>query len=143
MFNLESDSNRLAKVNNVPDNKIIDLKNNSKSFNVFWGTDKYKENPPPFRNTNENKIICKSYDPEKDDFESTIGFVLQKSKQNILFLSEHQFQKGSPVYIQSKISDLEVNKNGLEDWGHAQVIRCKNIEESNHHWLYRIMAEYF
>jgi hypothetical protein len=143
MLNVESYSNQISKEKNVLYNKIIDQEDNTRSLDVFWENDIFQENLQPCRNTNENEIICTSYDPEKDDFESINGFVLNKSKQDILFITDHKFHIGSPVHIRSKISEAEITNNGHEDWGHAYVIRCEELEESNHHSLYRIKSEYF
>jgi hypothetical protein len=91
----------------------------------------------------EHSVICKSYDPEKDDFDVTPAVVYNQSRDGLLFHSNSQFEPDTPIHMQLKDELPYGQESELKEGVHARVIWCEKIDQDDHLVTYKVGVEYF
>lgn len=96
--------------------------------------------------TFEKEIICKIYDPYRDDFITINAVAYNINNNGLVFRTNRPLEIGDPISIRAKKTKNVLSKqhdNELDEGVHAQIIWCNKTFNQEHNLCYEVGVAYF
>ena len=91
----------------------------------------------------KSKLICESYNPEKDIFEKIDAVVYNSSKGGLFFGANRSFFPGFPIYVRSNDPFIIADNQELACGIHSKIIWCDEMESRTKNHIYFTGIEFF
>ena len=94
-------------------------------------------------NNSDQKILCRYYDTEKDDFVDFNGTIVSAYQDSVVFDISHPLAIETPIYIEHKKPLRSTHVGRLNEGDHAEIVACEEINNHRDKARFRIHARFY